>query len=105
MPNGEMSQNDKEHMLVMHKHLKKINNKKRIDWKVLNEIKQRLMHKEIAGELMYCKLLEAIRLPHNSTAPGLNGVTSKQIKALDQELRELLFPILKAYFSNEIDIP
>ena len=32
-------------------------------------------------------------------------MTSEQIKALDQEIRKLLFSILKAYFEDKIDIP
>ena len=41
----------------------------------------------------------------NHTAPGLNGITGEQIKALDDKHCMILFDIVKEYFNDERDIP
>ena len=40
----------------------------------------------------------------NHSAPGLIGVTSKVIKGLDREHREVLFAIISDYFDGKTDI-
>ena len=72
---------------------------------VLNNISQRIFKVEIAHGLTWEEFEGALRLLKNHTAPGLNGVTSEEIKALDEDLKKELFQILQEYFYNKIDIP
>ena len=106
LPNGDLSKHDEEHMSVLQPHFAKVfNNHQKIDWRVLDEIRQHPLHTEIDGNLTYLKFSEAIQSLKNHTASGLNGITGEEIKALDKEVREYHFEIIWDYFNDDIDIP
>ena len=106
LPNGKRSKRDSKHMSVLRPHFSKtFDNKQSIDQTVLEENRSRQVQYDIAGELTYEEFENAIRSLNNHTSPGLNGITSEQIKALDDDHREILFLIIKEYFDNTTDIP
>ena len=63
------------------------------------------MFNGIAGKLTCKEFYDKIRFLKNHTAPGLNGITSEDIKALDSELTDILFIIIRDYINDKIDIP
>ena len=72
---------------------------------MVRSVPQRPTRLDIAGPLTWEEFEDAVRGLNNHTAPGLNGITSEQIKALNREHKEVLFLILKEYFEDRRDIP
>jgi len=105
LPNGEFSKTSQKHASVLQPHFSAVfNNQKEVDPTALNEVAQRPVSHDIGGPLTYDEFSIALRSLANHKAPGLNGITSEVLKALDLGHRYLLFKILSEYFEDKIDI-
>ena len=90
-------------MSILHPHFSTVfNNVKNITWSVLNNISQRRFKVEIAHGLTWEEFKGALRLLKNHTAPGLNGVTSEEIKALDEDLKKNYFKYYKNILTTKL---
>ena len=92
MPDGNMTKNEDEKAEVWEPHFNKVfNNKRNVDWSVLDDILQRETMHEHDNDLSRAEFDEALDGLANNKAPGENGVLPDVIKALTGKNRDRLF--------------
>ena len=102
MENGELSSTDEEHIGVFGPHFDRVlNNKKDIDYTVLDLIDQREEMTELDDPLTRDEFERAVDKLKAGKASGLNGVPPEAFKAMDEELRSLVFGYCVRYWEGE----
>ena len=92
LPTGKIATPDKDNAEVLGTHFENFFNKHRhIEWKVIDEIKQRQTMYEFNYPIIWEELKTEIEKLVNDKAPGLNKVPPNAFKSLsDQNLQHLL---------------
>ena len=102
MEDGGLSSTDEEHIGVFGPHFDRVlNNKKEIDFTVLELIKQRETMTELDDPLTRDEFERAVDKLKAGKASGLNGVPPEAFKAMDEELRSLVFGYCVRYWEGE----
>ncbi|EJK58846.1 hypothetical protein THAOC_20995 [Thalassiosira oceanica] len=102
MDNGELSSTDEEHIGVFGPHFDRVlNNKKDIDFTVLELIEPRETMFELDDPLTRDEFERAVNKLKAGKASGLNGVPPEAFKAMDEELRTLVFGYCVRFWEGE----
>ncbi|EJK66802.1 hypothetical protein THAOC_12239 [Thalassiosira oceanica] len=92
MGNSELWSTDEEHIGVFGPHFDRVlNDKKDIDFTVLELIDRRETMFELDDPLTRDEFERAVNKLKAGKASGLNGVPPEAFKAMDEELRTLVF--------------
>ncbi|EJK48921.1 hypothetical protein THAOC_32244 [Thalassiosira oceanica] len=102
MENGELLSSDEEHIRVFGPHFNQVlNNKKDIDFTVLEHIEPRETMFELDEPLTRDEFEQVVNKLKAGKASGLNGVPPEAFKAMDEELRTLVFGYCVRYWEGE----
>ena len=70
----------------------------------MNDLSQKPINNNINSSLSWKEFIFAINKLTLYKAPGLNGISSNTIKALNDENMSVLLKIYSEYFNGELDI-
>ena len=102
---GFFSESNEENLDLLSLYFQSVfNSKVNIDWEVLNDLSQKPINNNINSSLSWKEFIFAINKLTLYKAPGLNGISSNTIKALNDENMSVLLKIYSEYFNGELDI-
>ena len=105
--NHTLATSDKENIEILSKFFEKIyNSETKVDFSILDDITQQPPLTGIGTPITYDEFHTAINKLTSGKAPGLNGVTTDALKALDDHNKQTLFTYIHKFFDDpDYDIP
>ena len=104
LPTGKLDTTDKENAEVLGPHFEKVfYNHRPIEWKVINNIKQRQTMHELNKPISWAELKTAIAKLANDKAPGLNKMPPNAFKSLSNANLAHLLIFFNQYWEGEAD--
>ena len=104
LPSGGLTENDEENVSVFAEHFAKVlNNQKRIDSKVVNNIRLREVMSELDAKPTWSEFMTAVFELTNDKAPGLKNVPPNAFKAMDEDSLLHHFNFIVEFWEDRLD--
>jgi hypothetical protein len=104
MANGELTLNAKENMSVFGAHFNKVlNNHRPVDYSALDLLEQKPCLTLINNPITFSEVERAINSLKKGKSPGLNGIPSKALKAIDNTSQRTVHRHVCDFFEGKVD--
>ncbi len=104
LANGELALNANKNITVFGVHFNKVlNNQRLVDYSILNLLEQKPCLTLINNPITFSKVKRAINELKKGKSPGLNGIPSEALKAMDNTLQRTVHCHLCDFFEGKID--
>ncbi len=104
LAHGELASNAKENMSVFGAHFNKVlNNHRPVDYSVLDLLEQKPCLTLINNPITFSKVKRAINKLKKGKPPGLNGIPSKVLKAMDNTSQQTVHYHVCDFFEGKVD--